>query len=357
MTQTILTKLKITIKRLLGKCVYGYVYLKNTTRKLRTPIANQAKPRKHKNNFFNFIVYLTEQWRTVLVGLAGFFCLYYGLGAAVSSNINNSLDETISVDAKDIAPGNTVAALIHVLKTQVDDSPWTPALPAIFPAAVLDNLPNFQIGAKDSVRYMVKRLSKYYKSPTLQEAEALLNYPADIWLFSQIGQDKLAPGSAKQYRKALAKLKDFASTPTAGTQPAEYELSNWLSGIENLLEKQLNILQKHVLEHSSDLWDWNADNIFYQTQGTVYTIYYTISALSKDYQDIIVERGQYEKLTEALGYLRKAVTLSPAVIKNAPPQDTFAANHLIYLGFEISRALNNLQNIHHNIIYKRIPAL
>ena len=357
MTQAILTKLKITIKRLLGKCVYGYVYLKNTIRELRTPLPGPSKPRKHKNNFFNFIVYLTERWRVVLIGLAGFFCLYYGLGAAVSSKINNSLDEAIPIAAENVAPGHTVAALVHILKTQVDDSPWTPALPAIFPAAVLDNLPNFQIGAKDGVRYMVKRLSKYYKNKNLQEAETLLNYPADIWLFSQIGQDKLAPGSAKQYRKALAELKDFASSSVTGSLPAEYELSNWLSGIEYLFEKQLNILQKHIQEHNTDLWDWKADDIFYQTQGTIYAVHYILSALAKDYQDIIVEHGQYEKLTEALGYLRDAVALSPVVIKNAPRQDTFAANHLVYLGFDISRALNNLQSIHHNINYKRIPAL
>ena len=30
MMQAILTKLKITAKRLLGKCVYAYVYLKNS---------------------------------------------------------------------------------------------------------------------------------------------------------------------------------------------------------------------------------------------------------------------------------------------------------------------------------------
>ena len=55
MMQAILTKLKITAKRLLGKCVYAYVYLKNSILELRrTP--NAAIPpsrKKHKNSLFN----------------------------------------------------------------------------------------------------------------------------------------------------------------------------------------------------------------------------------------------------------------------------------------------------------------
>lgn len=56
-------------------------------------------------------------------------------GAAVSSKINNALDAPLAINAS--SPRYTAAALLHVLKTQVDDSPWTPALPAVFPAAVL----------------------------------------------------------------------------------------------------------------------------------------------------------------------------------------------------------------------------
>ena len=56
MKPTIFTKLKVIIKRLLGKCVYGYVYLKNTIRKQR--ISPSSKPHRRKN-IFNFIVLWT----------------------------------------------------------------------------------------------------------------------------------------------------------------------------------------------------------------------------------------------------------------------------------------------------------
>ena len=187
--QAILTKLKITAKRLLGKCVYAYVYLKNSILELRRT-SNAAIPpsrKKHKNSLFNFIVLFVERWRFFTIALFGFIAVYYGLGAAVSSKINNALDAPLAINAS--SPRYTAAALLHVLKTQVDDSPWTPALPAVFPAAVLDNLPNFQLGAKDSVRYFVKRMARFYGDKNLKEAGELLDYPADIWLFSQTGED------------------------------------------------------------------------------------------------------------------------------------------------------------------------
>lgn len=344
MKPTIFTKLKVIIKRLLGKCVYGYVYLKNTIRKQQT--SPSSKPHRRKN-IFNFIVFLTERWRSVTIILVAFFGIYYGLGAAISAKINNSLDTPLITDKNN--PRHTTAALMHVLKTQVDDSPWTPALPAIFPAAVLDNLPSFQLGAKDGVKYLVKRLSGYYNDKNLQEAGQLLSYPANIWLFSQTADEKLAPGSAKQYRKALAKLKTFAASNISGTRPAEYEFLYQLTGVENLLENQLNTLHKHVLEHHTDMLDFKADDLFYNAQGTVYTAYYMLSALTKDYQDMIVETGQYENMMTALGYLREASALAPLAVKNASPQDTFAANHLLYLGFSISRALNSLKTVYNHI--------
>lgn len=349
MMQAILTKLKITAKRLLGKCVYAYVYLKNSILELRnTP--NAAIPpsrKKHKNSLFNFIVLFVERWRFFTIALFGFIAVYYGLGAAVSSKINNALDAPLAINAS--SPRYTAAALLHVLKTQVDDSPWTPALPAVFPAAVLDNLPNFQLGAKDSVRYFVKRMARFYGDKNLKEAGELLDYPADIWLFSQTGEDRLAPGSAKQYRKALAKISDFAASgdnlPAIETREAAY----MLSGIENLLERQLSALHKHVLEHNSELLDFKADDIFYRTKGCIYAVYYMLSALSKDHQDLIVETGQYENITATLSFLGEASTLSPASVKNAAPGEVFAANHLLYLGYYLARAQNYIKTVHNSI--------
>ena len=161
MMQAILTKLKITAKRLLGKCVYAYVYLKNSILELRnTP--NAAIPpsrKKHKYSLLNFIVLFVERWRFFTIALFGFIAVYYGLGAAVSSKINNALDAPLAINAS--SPRYTAAALLHVLKTQVDDSPWTPALPNELQDAILDNLHKIQLGTNDTNKSFVTTNSPF----------------------------------------------------------------------------------------------------------------------------------------------------------------------------------------------------
>lgn len=302
---------------------------------------------KHKNAFIGI---LAEQWRTSGAILAIFIMIYYGIGAAVSSKINNTLDTETAVNTN--SSRHITTALSHILKTQVDDSPWTPALPAIFPAAILDNLPNFQIGAKNAVQYFTKRLSVFYASNTLKEAAELLSYPPNIWLFSQTEKDKLAPGSAKQYRKALNKLSSFNTNPDANPTPSTAEYIFILKNLEKLLQSQISKLTKHVQEHHAELVDFKADNIFYQVQGNSYTAYYVLTALLKDYQDIIVQNEQYEEMTSALKFLKNAVEFDPISVKNGDLEDAYTANHLLYLAYYLSQASGKIMQIHYNTLLK-----
>ena len=140
MIHRIFSKLKQTTKRLLGNCIYLYVYVKNSLKNLSK--APNKKRLKHKNNIFNILSQVSERWRFLAIFFASFFFIYYGIGATVSSTINNNLNVELKT-TKD-TPTHLSSAIIHTLKSQIDDSPWTPALPIIFPASILDNLPNFQ---------------------------------------------------------------------------------------------------------------------------------------------------------------------------------------------------------------------
>ena len=326
-------KLKFLIKRLIGKIVYLYAYLKNyltlSLNKINSPSA--------------FIKSITKKWKTSLTIFFSIITIYYGAGALVSSNINNTLNKELKINPA-IEQHSTIA-LTYVLKSQIDDTPWTPSLPLIFPASILDNLPNFQLGAKDAVHHIVKRMSALYLNQNLKTAGELLNYPSDIWLFSQDGNDKLSPGSAKQYRKALNNLKEFSSTQNIHYPLNTSHLISLLESVQTLLERQSNRIKKHTIEHNQDLNDTKADDIFYYTQGTLYTLHYYIKGLSNDYQDLIVEKELYEKLTTLLKNLSSATTLSPMVIKNSPLEDVYSSNHLIYLSYFIAEAKNILSHI------------
>lgn len=340
-----LTKLKVTTKRWLGSGVYSFVYTKNKLQK-RLKKVKKTEPTSRRPNA---IMLTIKRWRVLFLIIILIFGVYYGLGAAVSSNINNRLNADIT--ARRNQP-TTINALSHVLKTQVDEQPWTPALPVIFPAAVLDNMPNFQIGAKESANFFLKKFAKRYQNETLKEAGELLDYPSDIWLFSQTKDDKMAPGSAKQYRKALAKIEKAVVKEQTEEQIRQEDFLYFLKGAITLLKKQISTLNKHVLEHESEMLDFNVDDVFYRAQGTVYTLHYMLSAIAKDYQKQILESEQYENLTTALKFLADANALKPVSVKNAAPNDIYEANHLLYLAFYLSQTQLYLQKIYYANLLK-----
>ena len=349
MTNTLLAKLKVLTKRWLGRCVYICYYLKN---KLQKSISSAQKRISPPLNSPNLIKSAYSRWKLIIYTFLIFLGSYYGLGALVSSHFNNRLETPFKAN---LTPGQyTVAALSHVIKTQIDGSAWTPALPIIFPAAILDDLPNFQLGTKDSANFFIAHLAKRTADTHLQQAADLLSYPADIWLFSQNKDDKLSPGSAKQYRKAVAEMERFINN-AKNNSPAPYtDLSDILTDCIRLLEQKIAVLDNHIQEHNSEVADFRADDIFYQTQGTVYTLHYLLSALIYDYKTQILEINQYENLTGALKFLAQASKIKPLTIKNASFTDSFTANHLAYLAYYLAQTQNKLQEINYQIFMKTL---
>lgn len=346
MTDRILTKLKISSKRLLGKCVYAYTYLNQKVKKaFQTPKSS----RRHTKSSLRKM----KKWKSVSLVVALIICFYYGLGALISSKIYNRLDIETNVNAR--KGQNIVSSLAYVIKTQVDEQAWTPALPPIFPAAILDNLPNFQLGVKESANFFIKKVAKRYNDENLKKAGQLLDYDADIWLFSQNKEDKLSPGSAKQYRKALAHIeKSLKQQKNASELLTDENFLYLLKSVNKYLNNKINFLNSYIQEHNSEVLDLKADDVFYNTQGVIYTLHYMLTALSKDYQHQILAAEQYEEITSVLKFLTQASELSPIGIKNASPNDLYEANHLIYLAYYLTQAQNRSQKIYYEVLLKSI---
>ena len=337
MLKSFFAKLKLILKRLIGKLVYIYTYLKGYL-----PIFIK-KIQQKDTSASAFISSLIKEWKLSSLVFFGIIVLYYGLGAFVSSSINNTLNKEIKIDQS--TERYATVSVIYALKSQIDDTPWTPSLPLIFPASILDNLPSFQQGSKSATLNIIKKLSGLYLDKSLKNASQLLNYPENIWLFSQNEEDKLSPGSAKQYRKALGEIKNFSKTEAVRFPLSPSNLIYQLDAINTILSNQTEQIEKHVLEHNTDLTDLKADNLFYRTQGVLYTIHYYLSGLTKDYQDLIVEKDLYEDVTTALQSLNKAINLKPFIVKNSSLEDIYGANHLMYLAFYISKTQNILTTI------------
>lgn len=347
MSNLLSTRLKKGTKRWLGRVVYSCVYSKNRAVQRFRKVRKGAYPSKKKPNFIFLIL---ESWKAVFLVLALVLFLYYGIGIAISSKINNHLGVQYNVSSNDET--RTIKALEYVLRTQIDDVAWTPALPIIFPAGILDNLPSFQLGAKDGVSYLLKHLNDIYHDKNLKEAVELLNYPPDIWLVSQTKNDKLAPGSAKQYRKSLAETKKFLNEGGANKEASLEDVLYILQSVHSLIDKEIAKLSSHIQEHSSETFDFRADDVFYHAVGVVYTLHYFLSAFAKDYQKQILDNEQYENITSLLKVLSDAENIKPIMVKNASFNDVYAANHLFYLAYYLSLAQNLVQEISYKILLK-----
>lgn len=347
MTRPLLTKLKIALKRILGKCVYNWIYSKKQIQKIwNTPKSDLLSKKTGKN----LITFAFNRWKTCSFIIFCLLNIYYGIGAFVCSKIDNRLNLEIKTD---IPQTNVLSALEFTLRAQIDNTPWTPALPALFPASVLDNLPNFQIGAKNTVSYFIRYYAKSYQSDRLHKARELLNYPEDIWLFSQTKQDTFAPGSAKQYHKALAEIENFINKDFLSQQAKMPPLSELLKIIDKRLSTQISEINAYTREHSSEFLDLKTDDLFYKIQGSTYVIHYLLSGAVKDYQSEIVATEQYENITTALKFLSDAVKLNPFKVKSTALNDSYGANHLIYLGYYLLQAESYLKDMRYALEQNR----
>ncbi|MBO5441530.1 MAG: DUF2333 family protein [Alphaproteobacteria bacterium] len=346
MTKLQLNKLKQAIKNLAKQSAKSFLRFKKQLTSSKSPL--------NKKNFVNLIKLLAERWRVFSLVLIAFISIYYGLGAAISSEIKNHLNQELKITAP--TQKHLPSAIIHVLKTQIVDSPWTPSLPAIFPASILDNMPSFQKGAKDSANFFIKKLAARHADKNLKEASQLLDYPSDIWLFSRIKEDKLAPGSAKQYRKAIDKIAEFNTAPAVPAITPTQDFLYFTKAVISRLNRHISHLGKHIREHNAELLDFKADDIFYQTQGEIYTLHYILSALAKDYKEEVIKAEQYENITAALSFLELAEMLDPLAVKNASPNDVFEANHLLYLAYYLSEAQSRLKTVYYKTKLKSMKA-
>ena len=345
MTNRILSKLKIGIKHILGRCVYIYTYSTNKLKKIWKSLTHKTSSNTHRTDL---ITLATTRWKGLITVIFVFLCVYYGLGLLIDAKIDNKLN--LETKTTSLSEQHTLNSLIYTLKTQIDDNTWAPGLPLIFPAAVSDNLSNFQLGAKETIKYFVDHLAHLYKNKNLIQAGKLLGYPPNIWLFSQTQNEKFAPGSVKQYRKALAFIKQAAENKNEPLLFSKNELLYILKATRNLINNDINKLANHIQEHSSDLADLRADDIFYRTSGTIYVLHYFLNAITKDYKSEILKTEQYENMTTILKLLAQAIDINPIFIKNADIQKTFAANHLLYQTYYLSQVQNKLSEIYYTIM-------
>lgn len=330
--------------------------IKNLAHKLQQTLSSRFQQSRlsHWRPLKALVLFLQSWWHILTICIIAFICLYYPLGGYLVHNIDTNTNYEIKQSNPEQSA--TIEMASFLINREVNDKLWTANLPFFYPSYFLDNMPSFQLGVIKAVGNVTSALSQKL-SPSitnpedpelLHQAAKLLRYPGTVWMFSPDNKLLPAPSSTAQYRKArhdLIAYNELLLNKKVVFYRSATDLSYFLTQISRSLGASEARLSAHIREHNTDWFDTKADNVFYYNQGKAYGFYLLLKAMGHDYQQIIVDSGQYENWTKLLNALQSASELSPSVVRNAELNSIFSANHLNYLGFYIIKAQNLISQI------------
>ena len=304
-----------------------------------------------------FWQWLSDTWKTVILCLVGFLFCYYGIGSQLSEKID--VITVYVLPSEKTTAAETVNTMAFLLKREVDDKMWTPNLPALFPAYVLDDMPNFQMGIAAAVKNAAGALQKMQGANEgqlrdMKEAHQLLGYSPKVWLLARQGNFNIAPSSNTQYRKAAKRLRKFNEHGEFTAVPDD--LAHVLAIFERRLIKLVQSNEEYVQEHSSDWFDFAADDHFYWRRGYAFALWQICKALGHDYKEIILHSDAYTEWTYLLSSLRTVAEFKPRMVRNGEIGALTAPNHLLYQNYMLARAIVSLEKIRRKLAENKVLA-
>lgn len=306
--------------------------------------------RKYYKACKRFFRKLSSSWKMLLICVPTFLFCYYGIGAFVTENTDVTTEYRLR--EKHIPTFETALGMSFLIKQEVDDKMWTPNLPFVFPAYILDNMPNFQIGVIGAVKDIASVMRKFDQNTDAQKKEIkkayqYLLYSPKIWLMTRKGKFNLAPSSNAQYRKAAAELYQFGKDGVYYAKAADLDalLRKINTGLLNLAGRN----ETQQSEHATDWTDTKSDDLFYYNRGYAYAMWQITKVMGADYREIILKHNMYTEWTYLVGSLKKAAELKPAVVRNGTAKSMFTPNHLIMQNYYLLRAITAAEKIRNKL--------
>ncbi|MFH1487699.1 MAG: DUF2333 family protein [Pseudomonadota bacterium] len=220
-----------------------------------------------------------------------------------------------------------------------------------WPTALLDNMPNFQIGELEVVRYNVRvlrdnlsRMRTTDKLDPYAEAvfTALSNDPAKWWFPSaesrwKLGYEKLTAfyenllaGKSNFYPRAdnLVELLNQYASLMGGVNT---RLTNAPGDRKNTLSMEEQEKKGRRVPEVVDIdipWVLIDDN-FYYAQGVAYALYESFKAIRVDFNDVLVDKNSVILADKVIELLERC-NFEPLIVFNGDPDSIFA-NHSLNL--------------------------
>ena len=286
--------------------------------------------------------FVLKWWHLAVGALFAFLVLYYPTGAFLTHHIDVNPDFSSSRSDDPALPG-TMSALIG---REITTHTFTPNKPFFYPAAVLDDMPAFQTGIMTGILNTVRILSVVNaQSETLTDAAERLTYPVDIW---HIENWKPTVSSVKKYKKAQNLLSAYQKNAAEGKEAYNRSAEAMRSIVEQIIqdtEYMTDLLDSTVRSGAKKVWYLKADDRFYAVKGWAYVYLLVLRDLKKDFADVFANEKLEQYRRNAESFLRQAVLLRPVFVANGSPESQMVPNHLLNVGFYLSRAVLELKEL------------
>jgi len=295
-------------------------------------------------------------WPLVIVALVG---LYYVGGAAWLHEI----DDDPAFGRETSAPeggAQAIAITADLIDREINTHRWVANDPFFMPAAMLDNMPNYQQGLMQALsRFIVEYADQIARTrgsskidPDLETASGLLKYPGTVWIFNFSTSWAPTASSESQYRRAMEALRSYNDRLTRDAAILEIRSDN-LQGTIERIAADLGSMSAGIDQKLADppWFDTTVDDVFYDHKGRIYAYFLVMRALGEDFADIIAERDLQAAWGQMLESFRKAATLNPLVVMNGAPDGVMFPAHLAGQGFYLLRARTQLREVS-NILLK-----
>lgn len=230
-----------------------------------------------------------------------------------------------------------------------------------WPTIFLDNMPNFQIGQLEVVRYNVRvlrdnlsRMRTTDKLDPYAEAAftALSNDPYKWWFPSAESKWKLSYENLQSFYENLLKG-DSNFYPRADNLVELLNQYLSLMGGANTrlinapgdIKKTLSIEEDKEGQRLVDIdipWSKIDDN-FYYAQGIAYALYESFKAIKIDFKDVLIDKNSMELVDKILEHLERCY-FEPLIIFNGDPDSIFA-NHSLNLSGVFNDARQKMNSL------------
>jgi len=280
--------------------------------------------------------------------------LYYPLGALIVEDI----DDDPQFAPQNVAPGESraVAITAELVRREVDVHQWTPMQPFFMPAAILDNMPNYQRGIIAALgRFSTELMDQVGRTRgssqvdrDLEQARGFLNEQPTIWLWQPSVSFLPSATSAQKYRAGRERLIAYNKRVAAGQAVFERRADNLqalIDRIANDIGSDSAVSDRQIIEKGGDIFDTHCDDIFYFNKGRLYANYLLMRELGADFQNVIKERDLANAWNQTVETFRVAAELHPWIVWNGYPDGLLIPNHLAAQGFYLLRARTQLREI------------